>query len=129
MEITFDLLDSAEECLEYCLGTDGCNWWTYDSADDICNLTEDCLTQGACETCTLGSKDCQPEVGESSGPIILAGGLNPSYSDHAEVVDLTEGDQVCPYSGGITCRWFSILSRRRIDKKDKLTQRKLKGNE
>ncbi len=128
MEITFDLLDSAEECLEYCLGTDGCNWWTYDSADDICNLTEDCLTQGACETCTLGSKDCQPEVGESSGPIILAGGLNPSYSDHAEVVDLTEGDQVCPYSGGITCRRFSILSRR-MDKKDKLTQRKLKGNE
>ena len=57
--VGFSFQDSADDCLRECQAAVGCGWYSYDTADSVCVLTEDCrLFDHTCVTCTAGEVGC-----------------------------------------------------------------------
>lgn len=52
-------VQSAVECLNLCKMTDNCAWWTYDSSDQRCLMTQNCIHIDPCQSCFTGQKDCR----------------------------------------------------------------------
>ena len=44
LTLGFDVSNSIGSCAQLCLGTDNCEWWTYDSSNQGCTLFQDCST-------------------------------------------------------------------------------------
>ena len=61
-----DVLNSVESCAQFCLGTENCGWWTYDSSNGVCDLFQDCSATEECTTCTSGQRKCYD--GDYQGP-------------------------------------------------------------
>ena len=64
----FDI-DSAEECFDICIDTDGCVWATHFSEDDFCALTLDCPSVEFCGDCTIASvnnNNCEVGNGDAA---------------------------------------------------------------
>lgn len=56
----FGIVTDTDACLDLCAGDYRCNWWSFDSSDGFCTLTDDCPTlDQSCETCISGQKDCE----------------------------------------------------------------------
>ncbi len=59
--IGFDDNGDKADCNELCQETEGCEYYTYDSADSACLVYEDCLRfDESCTTCTTAENECPP---------------------------------------------------------------------
>ena len=47
-----------EECLQACNDFEECNFYTFEKANDVCVLYEDCPVTIDCETCASGAQYC-----------------------------------------------------------------------
>ena len=67
MEVGYDVVGTEPECLSLCKTTDGCNWYSFDSARSLCLLTADCAQLEVCgqDECLHGEKGC----GDTSGKV------------------------------------------------------------
>lgn len=54
----FEILNSVGSCSQFCLDSDNCAWWTFDSSNSVCNIYQDCLATRDCSTCTSGQRKC-----------------------------------------------------------------------
>jgi len=61
--VTVDFHDSVCDCKRDCENLSGCNFWTFDEADEICTLMSNCDggTGDSCLTCSWGPKECPAE--------------------------------------------------------------------
>ncbi len=70
-------VSTADECLEECQRTDGCNWFTHDSRNGgLCIMTEDCIGVNTCEECTVGNVNCTSQTIGMEGISCQAESLN-----------------------------------------------------
>ena len=54
--------DSSLECGEECRANQDCLWFSYDTSDKVCTLTEDCaFIDETCVTCSHSERPCVSE--------------------------------------------------------------------
>ena len=52
-------INDKELCIEACWSRTECEWWTFDSAENLCTLLSSCLTiDESCISCVSGERDC-----------------------------------------------------------------------
>ncbi len=63
----FEGLASAEDCLDLCYDTEGCQWMTYFGDTGFCVLLEDCQDLDECAECTVANADSAECSGDGDG--------------------------------------------------------------
>ena len=64
VQIGFSYQVDEAACLDACKAVDGCRWYSYDSADDFCLLSESCRSVQECQgdVCAHGQVECELET-------------------------------------------------------------------
>ena len=77
---------SENECLDVCKATAQCQWYSYDSTLQFCQLTETCDAVETCssDTCTHGQKECS---------------ANGSFLENSEYIQINKSLQEKNFQG------------------------------
>ncbi len=102
-----DLVEDAEDCLEWCTETPDCQWFTYDSDDDHCVLTTNCVEIAECDSCVTGQVECDDDDDQGSTTTTPAttGSTTPeevdsSSSSSTSTTETTLGSTTTPEEDG-----------------------------
>lgn len=65
------VVDSINECVDFCGSVEACRFYTYDAVDRICLALEECslLTEETCANCVSGDSSCPNEICNFEGII------------------------------------------------------------
>ena len=67
------VVGSEDDCVDNCLATFGCEWYSYDPSTGFCLLTTDCDTVQECDIdCVHGQSDCYQSPGKDCKVLFLA---------------------------------------------------------